>query len=165
MGDWKERYLALWEKFTKRQRYIMLGSALALLLVILGVSFWYGSKPDMVPLFTGMETKDAGEVAAKLKESKIEYEIQETKLGTNILVPSKNVHDARLDLSTQGLPRGQKGFEIFDDSKLGVTEFQNKVNYLQALQGELTRTIEYTSCCRKIACTRRMRSLLRHPSC
>ena len=142
MGDWKERYLALWEKFTKRQRYIMLGSALALLLVILGISFWYGSKPDMVPLFTGMETKDAGEVAAKLKESKIEYEIQETKLGTNILVPSKNVHDARLDLSTQGLPRGQKGFEIFDDSKLGVTEFQNKVNYLQALQGELTRTIE-----------------------
>ena len=142
MGDWKERYLALWEKFTKRQRYIMLGSALALLLVILGLSFWYGSKPDMVPLFTGMETKDAGEVAAKLKESKIEYEIQETKLGTNILVPSKNVHDARLDLSTQGLPRGQKGFEIFDDSKLGVTEFQNKVNYLQALQGELTRTIE-----------------------
>ena len=142
MGDWKERYLALWEKFTKRQRYIMLGSALALLLVILGISFWYGSKPDMVPLFTGMETKDAGEVAAKLKESKIEYEIQETKQGTNILVPSKNVHDARLDLSTQGLPRGQKGFEIFDDSKLGVTEFQNKVNYLQALQGELTRTIE-----------------------
>lgn len=142
MGDWKERYLALWEKFTKRQRYVMLGSALALLLVILGVSFWYGSKPDMVPLFTGMETKDAGEVAAKLKEGKIEYEIQQTKQGTNILVPSKNVHDARLDLATQGLPRGQKGFEIFDDSKLGVTEFQNKVNYLQALQGELTRTIE-----------------------
>ena len=79
MGDWKERYLALWEKFSKRQRYIMLGSALALLLVILGISFWYGSKPDMVPLFTGMETKDDGEVAAKLKESKIEYEVQETK--------------------------------------------------------------------------------------
>ena len=40
------------------------------------------------------------------------------------------------------MPRGNKGFELFDDSKLGVTEFQNKVNYLQALQGELTRTIE-----------------------
>ena len=142
MGDWKERYLALWQRFSKRQRYIMLGSALALLLAILGISFWYGSKPDMVPLFTGMETKDAGEVAAQLKEQKVEFEVQETKQGTNILVPSKNVHDARLELATQGLPRGNKGFEIFDDSKLGVTEFQNKVNYLQALQGELTRTIE-----------------------
>ena len=142
MGDWKERYKELLERFSKRQRYIMLGSALAILIAIIGVSAWYGNKPDMVPLFTNMETKDAGEVAAKLKESKIEYEVQETRQGTTIMVPSRDVHNARLDLSTQGLPRGNKGFEIFDDSKLGVTEFQNKVNYLQALQGELTRTIE-----------------------
>ncbi|SDG36425.1 flagellar M-ring protein FliF [Selenomonas sp. WCT3] len=142
MGDWKERYKNLWARFSKRQRYIMLGSALAILVAIIGLSAWYGNKPDMVPLFTNMEAKDAGEVAAKLKESKINYEVQETKQGTTILVPSKNVHDARLDLASQGLPRGNKGFEIFDDSKLGVTEFQNKVNFLQALQGELTRTIE-----------------------
>ncbi len=142
MGDWKERYKELLERFSKRQRYIMLGSALAILIAIIGVSAWYGNKPDMVPLFTNMETKDAGEVAAKLKEAKIEYEVQETRQGTTIMVPSRDVHNARLDLSTQGLPRGNKGFEIFDDSKLGVTEFQNKVNYLQALQGELTRTIE-----------------------
>ena len=142
MGDWKERYENLWTRFSKRQRYIMLGSALAILVAIIGLSAWYGNKPDMVPLFTNMEAKDAGEVAAKLKESKINYEVQETKQGTTILVPSKNVHDARLDLASQGLPRGNKGFEIFDDSKLGVTEFQNKVNFLQALQGELTRTIE-----------------------
>ena len=45
-------------------------------------------------------------------------------------------------MQRKGFQRGKKGFEIFDDSKLGVTEFQNKVNYLQALQGELTRTIE-----------------------
>ena len=49
----------------------MLGSALAILIVIVGLAAWYGNKPDMVPLFTNMETKDAGEVAAKLKESKI----------------------------------------------------------------------------------------------
>jgi len=142
MGDLKERFQQLRDRFTKRQRYIMLGVALALLLAILGVCFWYGSKPDMVPLFTNMEQKDAGEVAAKLKEDKVEYKVEETKQGTTILVPSKNVHDERLKLAVDGLPRGQKGFEIFDDSKLGVTEFQNKVNYLQALQGELTRTIE-----------------------
>ena len=142
MGEWKERGLALWNRFDKRQRYIMLGSALAILVLIFGLSFWYGSKPDMVPLFTDMETKDAGEVANQLRESKITYEVQENKSGTTILVPTTNVHEARLNLATQGLPRGNKGFEIFDDSKLGVTEFQNRVNYLQALQGELTRTIE-----------------------
>ena len=142
MADWKEQYLQLWNKISKRQRYTILGVAALLMISILGWSYWYGSKPDMVPLFTNMEAKDAGEVAAKLKEAKIKYEVQETQKGTTILVPSQNVHNARLDMATQGLPRGSKGFEIFDDSKLGVTEFQNKVNYLQALQGELTRTIE-----------------------
>ena len=142
MGDWKERYQKLLARFSKRQRYIMLGSALALLIAILGISFWYGSKPDMVPLFTNMEAKDAGEVAAKLKEDKVNYKVEENRQGTTILVPAEQVHDERLKMATNNLPRGQKGFEIFDDNKLGVTEFQNKVNYLQALQGELTRTIE-----------------------
>lgn len=141
-ADWKQRYLQLWHKYSKKQRYIVLGSVLAVLIAIIGVSVWYGSKPDMVPLFTNMETKDAGEVAAKLKEQKVEYQVQEGQKGTTILVPASKVHEARLNLATEGLPRGQKGFEIFDDNKLGVTEFQNKVNYLQALQGELVRTIE-----------------------
>ena len=140
--SWKDRYLQLWQRYSKKQKYIFLGVVLAVLVAVVAAAALYGSKPDMVPLFTNMETKDAGEVAAKLKEQKINYEVQENKLGTTILVPSTDVHEARLNLATEGLPRGQKGFEIFDDSKLGVTEFQNKVNYLQALQGELTRTIE-----------------------
>ena len=142
MADWKEQSLQLWNKMSKRQQYTIIGVAGLLIISILGWSYWWGSKPDMVPLFTRMEAKDAGEVAAKLKEMKISYEPQETPEGTAILVHSKDVHAARLELATLGLPRGEKGFEIFENSKLGVTEFQNKVNYLQALQGELTRTIE-----------------------
>ena len=118
------------------------GASLVLLIAIIAASAMYGGKPDMVPLFSNMETKDAGEVAAKLKELKVNYEIIENKQGATINVAAADVHEARLQLATEGLPRGNKGFEIFDDSKLGVTEFQNKVNYLQALQGELTRTIE-----------------------
>ncbi|WP_307223979.1 flagellar basal-body MS-ring/collar protein FliF [Pectinatus haikarae] len=142
MAGWKERYLQFWQKMDKRQKYVLAGVGALLIFAIIGVSYLYGSKPEMQPLFTNMETKDAGEVAAKLKESKVDYSIQENKEGTTILVPAKDVHKLRLDLAAQGLPRGTKGFEIFDDSKLGVTDFQNKVNYLQALQGELTRTIE-----------------------
>ncbi|WP_196594647.1 flagellar basal-body MS-ring/collar protein FliF [Pectinatus sottacetonis] len=142
MAGWKERYLQFWQKLSKRQKYIIAGVGALLIFALIGASFFYGSEPEMQPLFTNMETKDAGEVAAKLKEEKVQYKIEENKSGTTILVPAKDVHKLRLDMAVQGLPRGTKGFEIFDNSKLGVTDFQNKVNYLQALQGELTRTIE-----------------------
>ena len=142
LADWIAKYRELWDRYSGRQRYIIVGSAAAFLLLLLGISFWYGSKPDMVPLYTNLETKDAGDVVDSLKELGVKYNVEENKTGTTIFVPASDVHDARLSLATQGLPRGNKGFELFDDSKLGVTEFQNRVNYLQALQGELTRTIE-----------------------
>ena len=101
MGDLKEKYLQLWGRLTKKQHYMAIGGVVLLLIVILAASFSLGSKPDMVPLFTNMETKDAGEVAAKLKESKVNYEVQETKQATTILGPSANVHEARLNLATE----------------------------------------------------------------
>lgn len=140
MAEWKEQSLQFWQKLGKKQRYLIVGSAAALFLAILLSSYWLGSRPDLVPLFTNLESKDAGEVAAKLKEMKIQYEIGNN--GATILVPSKDVYKVRLDLATQGLPKGNKGFEIFDQTKFGATDFQQKVNLLQALQGELTRTIE-----------------------
>ena len=142
MAAWRERFQELWNRYDKRQRYIFLGVIAAILLSIFGISFWYGSKPDFVPLYTNLETKDAGDVVNSLRESGVQYQVTENRRGTTVYVPATQVHDVRLELATNGLPRGNKGFELFDDSKLGVTEFQNKVNYLQALQGELTRTIE-----------------------
>ena len=120
-----------------------LSGLLALIALFVGISFWYGSKPDYVPLYTNLETKDAGDVVNALKEEGVPYDLIEDKKGATILVPATQVHNLRLELASAGLPRGNKGFELFDDSKLGVTEFQNKINYLQALQGELTRTIEH----------------------
>ncbi|MDU2066194.1 MAG: flagellar basal-body MS-ring/collar protein FliF [Sporomusaceae bacterium] len=140
MADWKEQSLRLWQNIGKKEKYIILGSAVLLFVGILAWSFWWGGRPDSVPLFTGLDAKDAGEVAAKLKEAKIPYEIGNN--GTAIMVSSKDVYKIRLDLAAQGLPRGNKGFEIFDQNKFGTTEFQNKVYYLQAIQGELTKTIE-----------------------
>jgi flagellar M-ring protein FliF len=140
MAEWKEQSLRFWQNLSKKQRYMIIGSAVMLFIIIIAWSFWWGGRPDNVPLFTGMDAKDAGEVAAKLKEMKIPYEIGNN--GTAILVSSKDVYRIRLDLASQGLPKGNKGFEIFEQNKFGATEFQNRVNYLQALQGELTRTIE-----------------------
>ncbi|MBQ7476412.1 MAG: flagellar M-ring protein FliF [Selenomonadaceae bacterium] len=142
MTAWKERFLELWNRYTKTQRAIAIGVVIAVLAALVGLSLWYGSKPDMVPLYTNLETKDAGDVVNSLRESGVQYNIEETKRGTTVFVPATQVHDVRLTLASAGLPRGNKGFELFDDSKLGVTEFQNRINYIQALQGELTRTIE-----------------------
>ena len=122
---------------------------MAILAAILGISFWYGSKPDMVPLYTNLETKDAGDVVNNLREAGVQYTVEENRLGTTVYVPATQVHDVRLELASAGLPRGNKGFELFDDSKLGVTEFQNRINYIQALQGELTRTIEQIAAVQK----------------
>jgi flagellar M-ring protein FliF len=143
MAEWKEQSLRLWQNLGNKERYMILGSAIFIFAIILAWSFWWGGRPDLVPLFTEMEAKDAGEVSAKLKEMKITHEIGGN--GNSILVPAKDVYRIRLDLASQGLPRGNKGFEIFEQSKFGATEFQNKVNLVQALQGELARTIEQLS--------------------
>ena len=132
MANWRERLQELWNRYQSRRKYIIIGALLILVLAFAGISFWYGSKPEYVPLYTNLETKDAGDVVNSLKEAGVPYELLEDKKGATILVPVTQVHDLRLELATAGLP-----------SKLGVTEFQNKINYLQALQGELTRTIEH----------------------
>ena len=143
MANWRERLQELWNRYDRRRKLIFFAAILAVILAFVGISFWYGSKPDYVPLYTNLETKDAGDVVNNLKEAGVPYDLVEDKKGATILVPAPQVHDLRLNLASAGLPRGNKGFELFDDSKLGVTEFQNKINYLQALQGELTRTIEH----------------------
>ena len=143
MANWRERLQELWNRYQNQRKYIIIGAIVVLVLAFAGISYWYGSKPEYVPLYTNLETKDAGDVVNSLKEAGVPYELLEDKKGATILVPATQVHNLRLDLASAGLPRGNKGFELFDDSKLGVTEFQNKVNYLQALQGELTRTIEH----------------------
>ena len=143
MANWRERIRELWNRYDRKRKYAFIGGLIVLVLAFAGISYWYGSKPEYAPLYTHLETKDAGDVVNSLKEAGVPYELVEDKRGATILVPVTQVHNLRLDLASAGLPRGNKGFELFDDSKLGVTEFQNKVNYLQALQGELTRTIEH----------------------
>jgi len=142
MANFKEQSLRLWQNMDIRHRYIILGTAVFMFLAIICWSYWWGGRPDNVPLFTALEAEDAGKVTAKLKEMKVSYDVEASSNGTVVLVASKDVHRLRLDLASQGLPRGNKGFEIFDENKFGATEFQNKVHLLQAVQGELTRTIE-----------------------
>lgn len=98
------------------------------------------NRPDMTTLFSQLNPSDAGTIVEELKSSKIPYRVADG--GTRILVPSGVVHETRLRLATRGLPQGGGvGFEIFDRTTIGTTDFVQRLNYQRALQGELSRTI------------------------
>lgn len=91
-------------------------------------------------LFTKLRPTDAATIVAELDKKKTPYRLQDS--GTTILVPAKAVDAIRLDVMSQDLPlKGVVGFELFNKSDMGLTEFAQKINYQRALQGELERTI------------------------
>ena len=91
-------------------------------------------------LFTDLSVDDGAAITNKLKELKVPYRVAAG--GSAIEVPEARVHELRLDLAGQGIPKGGGvGFEIFDKTRLGSTEFEQRVNLKRALEGELARTI------------------------
>ncbi len=100
----------------------------------------YGNPVDFKVLYSGLSQEDAAGVVARLKEQRIPYQL--TGDGTTVMVPNKDVYETRLSLAGEGLPRGGGvGFEIFDKTNLGTTDFVQRLNYQRALEGELARTI------------------------
>lgn len=123
------------------QRKLAMG--LVLLLVIGGFAamFMVGSQAAYQPLFGKLSSEDAAAIADKLKEQRIPFKLEGG--GSMILVPADKVYDVRLSLAGLGIPKGGSvGFEIFDKTDFGTTEFVQKLNYQRALQGELARTIK-----------------------
>jgi flagellar M-ring protein FliF len=95
---------------------------------------------DFRPLFTGVAPEDAAAIVQKLKESGVEYRVPEE--GGMVLVPSARLAELRINMAAAGLPKtGRIGFELFDKTNLGATEFTEHVNYRRALEGELERSV------------------------
>jgi flagellar M-ring protein FliF len=114
---------------------------LAVVLTGLIATFFLSAQPSFKPLYAGLADEDGGAVTAALSQLGIPYRISES--GSAILVPTDHVHDARLKLATQGLPKGRiMGFEILENQKMGVTQFQEQINFQRALEGELARSIQ-----------------------
>jgi len=129
---------------------LSLGKKITLVTLILGsvVGFlflmnWSG-KSEFQPLYAQLDPEDASAILSKLREQKIEYRIASN--GSSVLIPQEHIYETRMQLAAEGLPRGSGvGFEIFDNTKLGMTAFAQNVNYQRALQGELARTINQIS--------------------
>jgi flagellar M-ring protein FliF len=123
---------------------IMLGVGAAALIAVIAASVMWSSQPDFKVLFSNLSDKDGGAIVAQLSQMNIPY--RHSDGGNAILVPGDKVHDARLKLASQGLPRGGNvGFEVLENQKFGLTQFQEQVHYQRALEGELSRSIQSLS--------------------
>jgi flagellar M-ring protein FliF len=109
--------------------------------LIIGVLSWRSTETTWAVLFSNLDREDAASVVGKLKEMKVVYRLEGD--GGTIEVPQANVRELRLELAGAGLPRGGGvGFESFDKMRIGATEFEQKVLFRRALEGELARTID-----------------------
>ena len=125
-----------------RKLLLMVGIA-AVIAIIAGVIMW-SQKPDYRVLFSNFSDKDGGAIVAALEQINVPYKYAEG--GSAILVPADRVHDLRLKLAAQGLPKGGNvGFELMENQKLGTSQFLEQVNFQRALEGELAQTIEAVS--------------------
>ena len=115
----------------------------AVVAVMVGTWLW-SQQPDYRVLFANYQDKDGGAIVGALEQMNIPYKFSDG--GGAILVPASQVHQARLKLASQGLPKGGNiGFEILEAQKFGVSQFVEQVNFQRALEGELERTIQSIS--------------------
>ncbi|MGE5484294.1 MAG: flagellar basal-body MS-ring/collar protein FliF [Ignavibacteriales bacterium] len=129
-----------WKKMPAVARVVVAGAGGLVLVALIVVAVLNSRGPKMQTLFTGLDPKDAAEVVARLEKEKVEYKLDAG--GAAILVSERDVHRMRLMLAAEGLPNGGAvGFELMDRTSIGATDFDRRVNYLRALQGELARTI------------------------
>jgi len=129
-----------WQRFDRRARFgLTLGAAV--IVVATAVLGAWAFRTDYQVLFADLAPQDAATMTAELDQMKIAYRLSGG--GNTILVPADMVYKTRLKLAGKELPlRGAVGFELFNNSEVGMTEFAQKINYQRALQGELTRTIQ-----------------------
>ncbi len=121
-------------------RVMTIAAVLATVALIVGV-FYYGSQPDYRVLFSDLKPEEAQTIVEKLKTANVAYSLSNG--GTTISVPADRVPELRLQMAGEGvLTGGHVGFDIFDKTNFGATDFAQKVNYRRAIEGELSKTLE-----------------------
>lgn len=120
---------------------LLLLAGAAAVIAVMAVFWMWSQQPDYRVLFSNYADKDGGAIVASLEKMNVPYKFSES--GTAILVPAAQVHQARLKLAAEGLPKGGNiGFELLENQKFGVSQFVEQVNFQRALEGELERSIQ-----------------------
>src|SRR4051794_20043767 len=128
-------------KLPTRSKIALGLSALGIVGVLLFM-FKLASAPSYTTLASSLQPADTGKVTAALDAQGIGYELQAN--GTAVAVEKAKVAQARIAMATAGVnasSSAQKGFELFDNQKLGASDFQQQVTYQRALEGEIANTI------------------------
>jgi flagellar M-ring protein FliF len=130
---------AQWGQMSPRQRLVIGGVAAAVLLAV-GLLVALNRSESYETLFTGLGPEDSAAIRAELTSMAVPFTVDAT--GGSIQIPPERVAEVRLQLAGRGLFENRdRGFELFDTSSLGMTDFLQNVNYQRALEGELARSI------------------------
>ncbi|WP_442765612.1 flagellar basal-body MS-ring/collar protein FliF [Sulfurospirillum cavolei] len=132
------------QNLTLRQRIVAAMSIVVLIGFLVFLMLYKNSNSSNTSgysvLFENTTAGDSALIIQQLEKDKVPYKILNE--GT-IAVPSEMVHKQRIAIAAQGIPKNSKvGFEIFDKTEFGATDFEQKIKYIRALEGELARTIE-----------------------
>lgn len=139
LSVWWTRSRVVWASMGRGQKNGFLVAAV-LLAMLLGGVLWYGVRTDWRTLYAGMDPDDARQTGITLTQAQIPFEVASN--GTSILVPSTSLDKARLVTAAKGgVKSGRLGFELFDKPNWVGSEFDERVNYQRALEGELEHTV------------------------
>ena len=123
------------------QQKISLAVIVAATFALVAGMWMWSQMPDYRVLYSNLSDRDGGAIIESLQQMNIPYKFAEG--GGALLVSSAHVHEARLKLASQGLPKGGNiGFELMENQKFGITQFAEQVNYQRALEGELARSVQ-----------------------
>ncbi|MFN4768654.1 MAG: flagellar basal-body MS-ring/collar protein FliF, partial [Candidatus Kapaibacterium sp.] len=143
-----EQITAFFTKLTTTQK-VVLGVSVVAAVAGLSMLIFQTSKPTMGVLFSELEQKDAAVIVDKLKEQNIPYELSNN--GSTVMVASDKVYETRLAMAKDGfMPNNTVGYELFDKTNLGMSDFVQKLNYKRAIEGELQKTISSFDECQKV---------------
>jgi flagellar M-ring protein FliF len=137
----------IWVRFNTLQKVIV-ASVFAVtflgLVLTIAVSSVGSENENKATLFANLDLSEAASITNYLKESNFSYDLENE--GRSIVVPRNQVHEIRMELARNGLPgKGGKGYELFDEVQLGITDFVQNLNYRRAVEVELKRSIETLS--------------------
>ncbi len=134
-----KQLVGIWNELGLNQKVTVMAAGFAVVAALVAVLIW-GGRTDYSLLYGNLDTAEAGRVTQALDSSSVKYKISQG--GGAIYVPSAQVHQMRMQLATQGIPKGEGiGYELLDKNTLGMSDFMQHANYNRAIQGELARTI------------------------
>jgi flagellar M-ring protein FliF len=136
----RDQLIGIWKQLGLNQRIIVSAAGIGIFAGLMGIAYWSG-QTQYALLYGNLSLKELDTIRNQLDSATISHKVGAR--GNSILVPSDQVHDARIYLAGKGLPnKGDKvGLEIFDRPSFGLSNMQQRVNHTRAIQGELSKTI------------------------